>query len=396
MTENSEQRSLTILGATGSIGTATLDLVSSARDSFRVEALTAHKDVEKLAALARRFDARLAVIAEPALYGALKTELAGSGIEAACGPDGLAQAGQRPAELVMAAIVGFAGLAPVLEAVRRGASIAFANKECLVSAGEFMLAEVTRHKARLLPVDSEHNAIFQVFDNANRAHILRLILTASGGPFRSWSTAQMAQATPEQAVAHPNWSMGAKISVDSATMMNKGLEVIEASYLFAMPEPLIDVVVHPQSVIHSLVEYADGSMLAQMGAPDMRTPIAYCLAWPKRMATTGQKLNIANAGPLSFEPADAVRFPALRLTREALRAGGTAPTILNAANEVAVAAFLERRIGFLQIAQTVEAVLERIPSGPLASLDDVFAVDRQARAVALQALETDFRRVAAG
>ena len=396
MSSTDPQRGLTVLGATGSIGTATLDLVASAPERFRVEALTANRDVKKLAALARQFDARLAVIADPGLYGELKSELSGTATQVACGLEGLAEAGQRPAELVMAAIVGFAGLAPVLHAVRRGASIAFANKECLVSAGEFMLDEVTRHKARLLPVDSEHNAIYQVFDNDNRAQVVRLILTASGGPFRSWSAAQMATVTPEQAVAHPNWSMGAKISVDSATMMNKGLEVIEASYLFAMPEAQVDVVVHPQSVIHSLVEYADGSMLAQLGAPDMRTPIAYCLAWPRRMATTGQKLDIANAGPLSFEPADPVRFPALRLTREALRAGGNAPTILNAANEVAVAAFLERRIAFLDIAGTVETVMERIAFGKLTSLDDVFAVDAEARAAAMDVIASGTRRVAVG
>ncbi len=377
-----ESRSITVLGATGSIGTSTLDLVASARDRFTVEALTAHRDVEKLAALARQFDAKLAVIGDPALYGQLKTALSGSNIEAACGSEGLIQAGERPADLVMAAIVGFAGLAPVLAAVRRGATIAFASKECLVSAGEFMMREVARYGARLLPVDSEHNAIYQVFDNENRDHIVRLILTASGGPFRSWQKAQMAAATPEQAVAHPNWSMGAKISVDSATMMNKGLEVIEARYLFDMPEPKLDVVVHPQSVIHSLVEYADGSMLAQLGAPDMRTPIAYCLAWPERMATTGAKLDIGRAGPLSFEPEDTDRFPALRLARQALRTGGNAPTILNAANEIAVAAFLARRIGFLDIADTVEHVMDSFAAAPLTSLDDVFDIDRQARVAA--------------
>ena len=372
-------RKITVLGATGSIGTSTLDLVASARDKFQVEALTAHRDVQKLATLAKQFDAKLAVIGDPALFGDLKAALAGTNTEVACGAEGLAAAGEAPAEIVMAAIVGFAGLAPVLAAVRRGATIAFASKECLVSAGEYMMAEVAKYGARLLPVDSEHNAIYQVFDNANRDHIVRLILTTSGGPFRTWTKAQMAAATPEQAVAHPNWSMGAKISVDSATMMNKGLEVIEARYLFDFPEPRLDVVVHPQSVIHSLVEYADGSMLAQLGAPDMRTPIAYCLAWPERMATTGAKLDIGRAGPLSFEPEDTERFPALRLAREALRKGGSAPTILSAANEIAVAAFLDRRIGFLGIADTVEQVLESMSSTSLTSLDDVFAIDNQAR-----------------
>jgi 1-deoxy-D-xylulose-5-phosphate reductoisomerase len=380
MTSNTDIRGITILGATGSIGTSTLDLIESARDRFRVEALTANRDVTKLAHLARKFSAKLAVIADPALHEQLKSLLSGTGIETASGPEGLVEAANRPAELVMASIVGAAGLPPVVAAVRRGAAIAFANKECLVSAGEFMMREVVAHKATLLPVDSEHNAIFQVFDNSAREHILRLILTASGGPFRSWSLEQMAHATPEQAVAHPNWSMGAKISVDSATMMNKGLEVIEARYLFDMPEPQLDVVVHPQSVIHSLVEYADGSMLAQLGAPDMRTPIAHAIAWPQRMATTGQRLDLANAGPLTFEKADPVRFPALRLAREALKAGGSAPAMMSAANEVAVAAFLDRRIGFLDIASVVEQVLSDLPHHSLGSLDDVYAADADARA----------------
>ena len=256
--------------------------------------------------------------------------------------------------------------------------------------------EVEAHSATLLPVDSEHNAIFQVFDNNVRAHILRIIVTASGGPFRSWTRDQMRLATPEQAVAHPNWSMGAKISVDSATMMNKGLEVIEARYLFDMPEAQIDVVVHPQSVIHSLVEYADGSMLAQLGAPDMRTPIAYALAWPQRMQTTGMKLDLATAGSLTFEPADPVRFPALRLAREALKAGGNAPTILNAANEIAVAAFLDRRIGFIDIVDTVERVFGMMPHKSLACLDDVYAADLEARRLAAEAISAPPLAVAAG
>jgi 1-deoxy-D-xylulose-5-phosphate reductoisomerase len=377
-----KSRKITILGATGSVGTSTLDLIASAPEKFTVEALTANREVDKLAALARQFNARLAVIGDPACYGALKTALAGTGIEAACGPEGLIEASNRPAELVMAAIVGTAGLPPVLAAVRRGAAIAFANKECLVSAGEFMMGEVKAHGATLLPVDSEHNAIFQVFDHACRDQILRLIVTASGGPFRKASLQEMAKATPEQAVAHPNWSMGAKISVDSATMMNKGLEVIEAHYLFTMPENQIDVIVHPQSVIHSLVEYSDGSMLAQLGAPDMRTPIAHALAWPQRMPTTGQKLDLAKMGSLDFEAADPVRFPALRLAREALQSGGSAPTVLNAANEIAVAAFLRREIGFLEIAETVERVFNHLPVRKLTNLDDVTAVDAEARRMA--------------
>ena len=394
MNDMTATRGVTILGATGSIGTSTLDLIDSARDRFRIEALTANKDVAKLAQLARHFGAKLAVIADPALHGALKDALSGTNIATACGPEGLIAAAESDADIVMAAIVGAAGLPPVVTAVRRGATIAFANKECLVSAGEFMMREVSAHGATLLPVDSEHNAIFQVFDPAAKAHIVRLILTASGGPFRTWTAEQMRAATPAQAVAHPNWSMGAKISVDSATMMNKGLEVIEARYLFDMPEPQLDVVVHPQSVIHSLVEYADGSMLAQLGAPDMRTPIAHALAWPQRMKTTGQTLDIAKAGPLSFEPADPVRFPALRLAREALQAGGSAPTILNAANEIAVAAFLDSRIGFLDIASTVEEVMHRLPSGPLKGLDDVYEADRQAREAAARMISNSPARMA--
>ena len=382
MTSQNGPRGLTILGATGSIGTATLDLVASTAGQFSIEAVTANRDAAKLAGIARRFGARLAVVADATQYQALKDGLAGTDTEVAAGPDALVEAGSRPAEIVMASIVGTAGLPPILAAVRRGAAIAFANKECLVSAGEFMMEEVARHGATLLPVDSEHNAIFQVFDGNVRSHIVRLILTASGGPFRTRSLAEMAGVTPEQAVAHPNWSMGAKISVDSATMMNKGLEVIEAHHLFAMPEPQLDVVVHPQSVIHSLVEYADGSMLAQLGAPDMRTPIAHALAWPGRMATTGQKLDLANAGPLTFEPADPVRFPALRLSREALRAGGSAPTILNAANEVAVAAFLNREIGFLEICETIERVFNEMPVRKLSSLVEVDEVDAEARRLA--------------
>jgi 1-deoxy-D-xylulose-5-phosphate reductoisomerase len=388
-------RRVTVLGATGSIGDSTLDLIDSARDRFQIEALTANRDVVKLAKLARHFGAKLAVIGDASLYSRLKEALEGSGIGTACGPEGLIEAGARPAELVVSGIVGAAGLPPTLAAVRRGAAIAFANKECLVSAGEFMLAEVKQHGATLLPVDSEHNAIFQVFDEKCHDQILRLILTASGGPFRTATIEQMARATPEQAVAHPNWSMGAKISVDSATMMNKGLEVIEAHHLFAMPEERLDVIVHPQSVIHSLVEYADGSMLAQLGAPDMRTPIANALAWPSRMATTGQKLDLATMGSLTFEAADPVRFPALRLSREALQAGGSAPTILNAANEIAVAAFLNREIGFLDICVIIEQVFNHMPTTRLTSLDDVMSVDAEARLAARQFIMKDAMLVAA-
>jgi len=370
-------RSVTILGATGSVGASTVDLIGRSPERFTVEAVTANKDADRLAAIARQLGARYAAVADDTAYPALKAALSGSGIEAAGGAEAVVAAAARPADWVMAAIVGAAGLPPILTAVRRGAMVAFANKECLVCAGELMMAEVRRHGATLLPVDSEHNAIFQVLQPG--AKVRRLILTASGGPFREWSREQMAAATPAQAVAHPNWSMGAKISVDSATLMNKGLELIEASHLFAMPEDRIEIVVHPQSVIHSLVDYADGSVLAQLGVPDMRVPIAYTLAWPERMETPCAALDLARIARLDFQPPDAERFPALRLTRECLRQGGSAATVLNAANEVAVAAFLAGRIGFLDIERIVEATLAMIPAQAVATLDEVFAIDAAAR-----------------
>jgi 1-deoxy-D-xylulose-5-phosphate reductoisomerase len=370
-------RSVTILGATGSVGASTVDLISRSPERFAVEAVTANTDAERLAAIARQLGARYAAVADDAAYPALKAALSGSGIEAAGGAEAVVAAAARPAEWVMGAIVGAAGLQPILTAIRRGAMVAFANKECLVCAGELMMAEVRQHGATLLPVDSEHNAIFQVFQPGEK--VRRLILTASGGPFREWSREQMAAATPAQAVAHPNWSMGAKISVDSATLMNKGLELIEASHLFAMPEDKIEIVVHPQSVIHSLVDYADGSVLAQLGVPDMRVPIAYTLAWPERMETPCAALDLAKIGRLDFQKPDAERFPALRLTRECLRQGGSAATVLNAANEVAVAAFLAGRIGFLDIERIVEGTLAMIPAQAVATLDEVFAIDAAAR-----------------
>lgn len=370
-------RSVTILGATGSVGASTVDLIARSPERFTVEAVTANRDAERLAAIARQLGARYAAVADEAAYPALKAALSGSGIEAAGGADSVVAAAARPAEWVMGAIVGAAGLQPILTAIRRGAMVAFANKECLVCAGELMMAEVRQHGATLLPVDSEHNAIFQVFQPGEK--VRRLILTASGGPFREWSRDQMAAATPAQAVAHPNWSMGAKISVDSATLMNKGLELIEASHLFAMPEDRIEIVVHPQSVIHSLVDYADGSVLAQLGVPDMRVPIAYTLAWPERMETPCAALDLAKIARLDFQPPDPERFPALRLTRECLRQGGSAATVLNAANEVAVAAFLEGRIGFLDIERIVEGTLAMIPAQAVATLDEVFAIDAEAR-----------------
>lgn len=375
----SAKRGISILGATGSIGQNTLDLVRRNRDRFDVVALTAHRNVTDLARDAIEFEASVAAIADPTLYEDLKGALSGSGVEAVAGPEAIIDVAARPADFVMAAIVGAVGLKPTLAAVRTGTCVAFANKECLVSAGRLMMREVAEHGATLLPVDSEHNAIFQVFEKANRPEITRLILTASGGPFRSWGADEMRVATAAQAVAHPNWDMGAKISVDSASMMNKGLELIEAHYLFEMPEQQIEIVVHPQSIIHSMVEYADGSVLAQLGPPDMRTPIANTLAWPQRMPSPSERLDFQRLKRLDFEDPDPVRFPSLRLAREALQAGAHAPPILNAANEEAVAAFLAGRCGFLDIPAIVEAVLEEFEAGPVDSLDDVFALDSEAR-----------------
>jgi len=381
---NDGRRSVTILGSTGSVGCSTIDLIERQPENFTVEALTAHRNVALLAEQARRLRAGLAVVSDPSCYAALKEALSGTGIEVAAGPEAVVEAAARPAEWVMAAIVGAAGLAPTLAAIRRGAAIAFANKEVLVCAGPLVMAEVARHGATLLPVDSEHNAIFQVFEADRREAIERIILTASGGPFRDRSYEAMRRVTPAEAVAHPNWRMGAKISVDSATMMNKGLELIEAHHLFGLPSDRMDVVVHPQSIIHGLVAYSDGSFLAQLGSPDMRTPIAYALAWPKRMGSPSPKLDLATIAKLTFEAPDETRFPALRLARAALDRGGAAPTILNAANEVAVHAFLAGGIGFLDIASTVERTLELIPDDGIASLDDVYNFDSEARRVAAE------------
>ena len=373
------RRSVTILGSTGSIGCNTVELIQASPDLYRVEALVANVNARVLAEQAKNLHAKLAVVADPAQYELLKDLLAGTGIEAAAGQAAVVEAAERPADWVMSAIVGAAGLAPTLAAVRRGVTIGLANKETLVCAGQLVMAEVERSKATLLPVDSEHSAIFQVFDFDQKHMIDKIILTASGGPFRQKSQNEMGAATPEQAIAHPNWSMGAKISVDSASMMNKGLEIIEAYHLFGMTEDRIDVVVHPQSVIHSLVAYADGSVLAQLGSPDMRTPIAYALGWPKRISSPAPKLNLAEIAQLTFEAPDPIRFPALRLAREVLRAGGSAPTVLNAANEIAVQAFLDRKIGFLDIATLVEETLGKVEHRALSSLEDVAEMDRQAR-----------------
>ena len=377
-----DPKSITILGSTGSVGCQTIDLIVRDRGRYTVEALTANGNVDRLIEQARSLRPKYVAIADEKQYQKLADSLRGSGITVGAGEDGVIEAACRPAEWVMAAIVGAAGLKPTLNAVRRGVTVALANKECLVCAGDLFMREVGRHHSTLLPVDSEHNAIFQVFDFERIEGVEKLILTASGGPFRNWQLEDMEKATPAQAVAHPNWNMGAKISVDSATMMNKGLEIIEAHHIFGIPENRIDVLVHPQSVIHSMVSYVDGSVLAQLGTPDMRTPIAYSLAWPSRIHTPAARLDLSVIGSLQFGPPDLVRFPALKLAREALRRGGETPTILNAANEIAVAAFLDGRIGFLDIAYIVEKTLDALNSLPIRSIDDVFEVDGQARRLA--------------
>lgn len=373
-------RRVTVLGSTGSVGTSTVSLLL--RGGFEVEALTANNNVALLAEQARQLRPRYVAVADEAGYAQLKELLAGTGIEVGAGAQAVIDAATLPADWVMAAIVGAAGLAPTLAAIRRGVLVAFANKEVLVCAGPLVMAEVAAAGARLLPVDSEHNAIFQVFEQKNRAAVDRIILTASGGPFREFDLERMKSVTPDQAVAHPNWVMGRKISIDSATMMNKGLEIIEAHHLFAMPEAKIEVLLHPQSVVHSLVAYCDGSVLAQLGAPDMRTPIAYTLGWPDRLAFPARQLDLAALGSLTFFPPDSQRFPALRLARQALQSGGAAPTILNAANEVAVDGFMAGKIGFLDIARTVEDTLGRTGPLPLATLDDVLEIDAIARRTA--------------
>jgi 1-deoxy-D-xylulose-5-phosphate reductoisomerase len=372
---------IAILGATGSIGRSTLDLVEAAPDRFQVTAVTAASNVAELADIARRTGASLAVIADEGRLPELRAALSGTNMHAAAGEAALAEAAVS-ADLVIAAIVGTAGLAPVMAAVRAGKTIALANKEALVSAGALMIEEAKRTGATLLPVDSEHNAIFQCLAGQDCDRVSRLILTASGGPFRTFSLEEMARVTPAQAVAHPNWSMGAKISVDSATMMNKGLELIEAHHLFALPEERIDILVHPQSVIHSLVEYVDGSMLAQLGSPDMRVPIGHVLAWPERMPTGARRLDLLEVARLDFEAPDPVRFPALRLAREALRRGEAAPLVLNAANEVAVEAFLGDAIHFPDIAAIVEDLLARMTQPLPSSILDVLSLDAEVRRAA--------------
>lgn len=374
-------RRITILGSTGSVGQSTVDLIARDPARYRIEALVARSSVELLAEQARRLRAKMAVVADPAKYQALKKALAGSQVDAAAGPEAVIEAAARPAEWVMAAIVGFAGLAPTLAAARRGAMVALANKEALVCAGRLFMEAVEQSGGALLPVDSEHNAIFQVFEPRQRQAVDRLILTASGGPFRNWSLADMSDVTPEQALAHPNWDMGAKISIDSATMMNKGLELIEAHLLFGLPEAQIDIVVHPQSVIHSMVAYRDGSVLAQLGTADMRVPISHALGWPSRIDGPAARLDFMELSALTFERPDSGRFPSLRLAREALVSGGSAPIVLNAANEAAVEAFLAKRIRFLDIARIVEDVMSACDgmSDAVESLQQVEAADIEAR-----------------
>jgi 1-deoxy-D-xylulose-5-phosphate reductoisomerase len=373
------RRKVSLLGATGSVGTSTLDLIERSPDEFEVVALTAGNNARDLASAALRTNASLAVIADEARLPELRSALAGSNCRAATGRDALIEAAAGEAEWVMAAIVGCAGLESVMAAVEAGRTVALANKEALVTAGGLMTQAAVSAKATILPVDSEHNAIFQCLAGNSLEDVSRLVLTASGGPFRDSSSDEMARATPEQAVAHPNWSMGAKISVDSATMMNKGLELIEAHHLFGVPGERIDILVHPQSVIHSLVEFVDGSVIAQLGSADMRIPIAHALAWPRRMPTPAERLDLGKVGTLTFERPDIGRFPALRIAREVLGVGGAAPVVLNAANEVAVAAFLQRRIGFAEIVATVDRALQQISRPAPQSIADVIDIDSEVR-----------------
>jgi 1-deoxy-D-xylulose-5-phosphate reductoisomerase len=375
-------KTVTVLGSTGSVGTQTLDLLAADPARFQVRTLVGGRNAELLAAQARQLRAGRAVIADPGAYAALADCLTGSGIAAAAGAAAVVEAAAEPADWTMAAIGGAVGLPATLAAIERGGVVALANKEALVSAGDVMLRAVAAYGATLLPVDSEHNAIFQAMADGNRDEIESITLTASGGPFRTASLEEMAVARPEAALRHPIWSMGAKISIDSATMMNKGLEVIEAARLFGLASEAIAVLVHPQSVIHGMVHYRDGSVLAQLGSPDMRVPIAHTLAWPRRIATSAPRLDLAALGHLDFELPDLVRFPALRLAREALAAGGGAPCVFNAANEVAVDDFLRRRIGFLDIVATVDHVLQALGAVAADTLDEVLDLDARARAAA--------------
>lgn len=379
-------RRITILGATGSIGTSTLAVIGERPGDFAVEAVTAFGNAESLARVAKAAGARLAVIADRSAYDALRNALAGTGIEAAAGAAAIEEAAARPVDVVVAGIVGAAGLAPAFAAIGAGSTLALANKECLVCAGDLFMGEARRIGVDVLPVDSEHNAIFQVLDRTALDLVDKIILTASGGPFREWTREAMMNASPAEAVKHPNWSMGPKISVDSATLMNKGLELIEAHHIFGIEADRIDVLIHPQSIVHGLVAYRDGSIIAEMGVPDMRMPIAHCLSWPKRSRVAGPALDLAKLGRLNFAKPDLDRFPALKLARQALAAGGWATNVLNAANEVAVAAFLAGNLGFLDIARIVEESMEQAEKQGLdrspASIKDALALDREGRRIA--------------
>jgi len=379
-------RSVTILGATGSIGTSTVDLLTRQRERYRVEALTAYRNTAALAQLARQFGARFAAIADSSRYAELKDALAGSGIEAGAGAGAVIEAAQRPADWVMAAITGSTGLEATLAALEHGRTVALANKECLVCAGALFMRRAKQRGTTLLPVDSEHNAIFQALAAGGRDDVDRVVLTASGGPFRSWPIEAIQRATPEQALQHPNWSMGPKVTVDSATLMNKGLELIEAHHLFSIESDRIAVLVHPQSVIHGMVEFRDGSVIAQLGPPDMRVPIAHCLAWPTRIDGAAARLDLARIGTLSFELPDLEKFPALALARKALETGGGAPTVLNAANEVAVAEFLAHRLGFggipALVAATFEAAADRGLLQEPSNVEAALGIDLNARSLA--------------
>jgi 1-deoxy-D-xylulose-5-phosphate reductoisomerase len=385
----SEPKVISILGATGSVGQSSLDIVSSSPERYCINALTAHGNAEGLAQAALASSAKFAALADVKAYPKLKELLAGSDIEIAAGEEGLLEAASRNCDIVIGSIVGAAGIRPTMVALQAGNQVALANKEALVCAGDLIMPEAKRRDLRILPVDSEHNAIFQIFDEANIDEIEGVTITASGGPFRTWPLKEIEKATTAQALKHPNWDMGAKITIDSASMMNKGLEVIEAHHLYDVPQNKFSVVVHPQSIIHGMVSYSDGSVLAHLAAPDMRTPIAHCLAWPERAAANTKRLNLVELGQMTFEAPDPVRFPCLRLALEAMGEGGNLPNIMNAANEVAVAAFLEGRIAFGGIPRLVDAVMEKMAEQgrlPVSSLDLVLELDRTARIYAKELL----------
>ena len=381
-----KKKSLIILGSTGSIGQSTLDVVRAQPERFSVSALVGNQNIDQLVADAKEFQPQLVVTADPERYLELKDKLAGSGIEVAAGEQATIDAAAIPADMAMAAIVGASGLKPTMKAIETGTAIGLANKECLVSAGDIFMAQAKHNNVPVIPVDSEHSAIFQCLETHNFDEIDEITLTASGGPFRQFSKQQMADITLEQALNHPNWSMGAKITIDSSTLMNKGLELIEAYHLFPVGLERLKIVVHPQSIIHSFVSYVDGSVLAQMGVPDMRTPIAHAMVYPDRIKAPVERLDLASVATLTFEAPDPDRFPALRLARQVLETGGNAPTILNAANEIAVAEFLSQRIDYMAVTILVEQTLSRASqsgmTGPVANLDDVWEADRFARQVA--------------